>query len=60
LVCGFQLFDKENINLLTTPESYNLGSQKKYKEWILEEDERVIGFKSRKRWTLKEAWHYDF
>ena len=45
-MCGLRLFDKDNTMLLEALGStYNQYSQK---EWVLQDGERIIGFKSRK------------
>ena len=55
---GFQLFDKNNKKSLETASKYFKNCSNK--ECILQDDERIIGFKSRKKSEGESAWHYDF
>ena len=48
-LAGIQLFDKEGINLIETSSAAHVRDPEVYgnSETILQEDERIIGFKSR-------------
>ena len=54
---AIQLFDKDGVKLLET--GYKDAYSKNSKEVILEDDERIVGFKSRLR-TNGFADHNDF
>ncbi len=58
LLRGFEFFDKDNTKFLETDPRFFQGEN--HKEWILEDDERIIGFKSRKHSDGFDAWHKDF
>ena len=57
-LAGLRLFDKDNTMLLEAlGNGFNAHSQK---EWVLQDGERIIGFKSRKYSADYTAGHYDF
>ena len=55
---GIQMFDERNNLLLET--LFAFKSKYKSKEYLLTEDERIIGFKSRKTSETNSQFHYDF
>lgn len=57
-MCGLQIFDRESKKILETLDisAFNF----KYKEITLAENERIVGFKSRKYSDDRSARHYDF
>ncbi len=55
---GLRLFDKDNTMLLEAL-GYNFNDQCQ-KEWVLQDGERIIGFKSRKYSAYCTAAHLDF
>lgn len=52
------MYDKNNTKILETTEKYFDGRQSK--EFTINDDERIIGVKSRKYSTPRSAWHFDF
>jgi hypothetical protein len=59
LLCGIKLFDKDGVSLFA--EGYD-DYMKDYKshETILEEGERLVGFKSRKDTHTSRHWDFEF
>ena len=54
---GVQLFDRDGNKLLET--LYTLNGFTPH-EVILEDNERIIGFKSKQHGTSSDAWHNNF
>ena len=55
---GVQLFDRDGNKLLET--LFPIKSHWKSHEVILEDDERIIGFKSKQSRSDLDAWHKNF
>ncbi len=54
---GVQLFDRDGNKLLETLSDFSYATPL---ELILEENERIIGFKSKQHGTSWDAWHECF